>query len=191
MMEEIKISYTNLKINIYNKRLIYFDNGDEDYYDIGMLFNLVDIKYYDLIIDINLQKINIFGNLWKNLYKFKNLKSICFIVYRNQHTHKYDELEFRYSSNVKIYNNNISFYSRDIFNFYKNHQDDPYYKNDLFNAGLNEVDFYNIENKNIDEMIKLLFDDFHRNDDGDLIFKNKFGKYFNISIDTFEKNLKV
>lgn len=206
-MEEIRFNVNGVEVHLFDDKLgelflIYTDYGDEEsngqnYHDIKKLFDLIDDKYYEQIKDVDLTNIYISGNLWKELYRFKNLKNISYEIYEYYEEYQMDNLIYRYNNNIEIDEsyNDIN-YLTDIFEFYKNHQDDPFYKNDLFDAGLNEVDFYNVvylshicigefscqKNKNLCEMIKLLFDDMHRNDKGSLIFKNKFDKFYVIDI---------
>jgi hypothetical protein len=189
-MEEIKLYIDNIGINFCDNYLTFndYNNKQQHCHDIKKLFDLIDKKYYDVIEIINLNDIHISGNLFEELYKFKNLKEVSFDNYKDYRKYEIFRLEFIYNNNIKfkLYDDYVSFAT--VFEFYKRHQDDTYYKHDLFNAGLNEVDFYKIkylericdgdfnfsENKNVCEMIKFLYDDFHKDENGLLIFKNKF-----------------
>jgi hypothetical protein len=203
-MEEIRLNVNGVEVHLFDDKLgelflIYTDYGDEEsngqnYHDIKKLFDLVENKYYEQIKDIDLTNIYISGNLWKELYRFKNLKTISYYCYEQNTQFGFDKLEYMYNTNIELEIDDCVL--SDIFEFYKKHQDDPFYKNDLFDAGLDKVDFYDIdglydicvgefsdnENKNLCEMIKMLFDDFHRNDDEVLIFKNKFDEFYVIGV---------
>ncbi len=173
-MEEIRLNVNNIEICLCDKFLIYTDYGDEEsndqnYHDIKKLFDLIDYKYYDLIEDINLKNIYISGNLWKELYRFKNLKSVKYGDHddSSDDSFKMNKLEFKYNNNIEIYDQSFELSFELIFEFYKH---------DLFKAGLNEVNLYK-NNKQISEMIKILSDDLHKNSNGFYIFKDKFGNY--------------
>ena len=172
----------NIEVSLVDKYLVYNDINylnRERYFDVCELFDLIDENVYTLVEHINLVEVDITGDLWTELYRFKNLKSVKYGDHddSSDNSFKMNKLEFKYNNNIEIYDESFELSFELIFEFYKKHQDDEFYNNDLFKAGLNEVNLFKNNNNQVSEMLKILSDDLHKDNNGFYIFKDKFGNY--------------
>jgi hypothetical protein len=143
---------------------------------------ITNILFYDF-------EINDYKNLIKFVNKFNNLKSIN-IKFINS-TIDYNILEILFNVKCKVFSDNdvtMRHGFSKIIKFYKNHQDNEFYKHDLITSGAFDIDeplYENNSDPSYSEFVKLFKEDICHRDSSDQLrfnFRNIEGITYELYI---------